>query len=374
MHLKFVVVLTTFFLIIGCKSQNDSYDKKSRLLIKTSALEQIDNIRINTLFFEKSKRDIQEEFKNDVPRKLKIAIDPGHLGGEYAKMEEKYIYANCQNDTFLFCEGDLSIQTSLILETMLKNKGVDVFLTKRLMGYTSFGMDFHTWIKLKFNDTIDSIYGNDEITRSAHLNLKKNLDDLQFVFHRFFKNYDLKNRIRLINEFNPSLTIAIHYNVHNGNWRGYENKPIMPVHENYNILFVPGAFLPNELKSNKDKEAFTRLYYGVTIEKSIAYSKILINEFTKVLDVPPVPRKYEKFYPLSNCVYTGIPGVYARNLALTRLIESPICYGETLCQDNINEIINLSRNDTICYGIKTSKRVVDVANAYYQGIVKIFDL
>jgi len=59
------------------------------------------------------------------------------------------------------------------------------------------------------------------------------------------------------------------------------------------------------------------------------------------------------------------PGVYCRNLQLTRYIHSPLVYGETLYQDNINECIMLNQERD-----KTkNKRIQQVADAYFQGIL-----
>jgi hypothetical protein len=61
-------------------------------------------------------------------------------------------------------------------------------------------------------------------------------------------------------------------------------------------------------------------------------------------------------------------GIYARNLRLCRLLNTPVCYGEPLLQDNCFELVALSQHNEKTKTI--SPRVIEVANAYFQGIMK----
>lgn len=71
-------------------------------------------------------------------------------------------------------------------------------------------------------------------------------------------------------------------------------------------------------------------------------------------------------------VYSGEPGIYSRNLFMTRTISSPICYGECLIQNNVHEIRKLSKRELVVGPYKVSSRVKDVADCYYAGVVKYF--
>ena len=62
-------------------------------------------------------------------------------------------------------------------------------------------------------------------------------------------------------------------------------------------------------------------------------------------------------------------GVYARNLGLCRLINSPIAYGESMYQDCETELTQLHNNNE---NNKPAKRVEQVADAYYKGILRYF--
>ena len=75
-------------------------------------------------------------------------------------------------------------------------------------------------------------------------------------------------------------------------------------------------------------------------------------------------------YLRNACILTESPGVYARNLTLTNLVQGPLCYGESLCQDNVVETLILNKKDIEVHGVPTSSRVQDVAKAYIQATIQ----
>mgnify|MGYP001576610280 CR=1 FL=1 len=66
---------------------------------------------------------------------------------------------------------------------------------------------------------------------------------------------------------------------------------------------------------------------------------------------------------------TDVPGVFCRNLTLTRMVKGTLIYGEALYQDNINEYKLLNKKEITIDGIKISKRIEEVAEAYSEGII-----
>jgi hypothetical protein len=76
----------------------------------------------------------------------------------------------------------------------------------------------------------------------------------------------------------------------------------------------------------------------------------------------------------SSSNFTGIEGLYARNLYMTRAIESPVVYGETILQDNSEEFLKLASVDFKKGNIRTSERVNEVALSYFEAIQKFYSL
>jgi hypothetical protein len=51
------------------------------------------------------------------------------------------------------------------------------------------------------------------------------------------------------------------------------------------------------------------------------------------------------------------------------MVKGTLCYGESLYQDNVIECKALSKKEIKIGDMETSKRVEEVAEAYYEGIM-----
>jgi hypothetical protein len=82
-----------------------------------------------------------------------------------------------------------------------------------------------------------------------------------------------------------------------------------------------------------------------------------------------VARSTDADYLKNNCLSTSSPGVFCRNLALCRKINSPLVYGESLYQDNIRESALLMGTELDLNGLTTNARLQQVATSYYEGLL-----
>jgi hypothetical protein len=57
---------------------------------------------------------------------------------------------------------------------------------------------------------------------------------------------------------------------------------------------------------------------------------------------------------------------------MTRLVHGPICYGESLVQNNLQEALRLAKLDTEVQGYPCSSRIKQVATAYFEAIKEFF--
>jgi hypothetical protein len=180
-----------------------------------------------------------------------------------------------------------------------------------------------------------------------------------------FKRQDFEIRATKINTFAPHLTLMIHYNVDSQNAPWDKPSP-----KNYNMAFVAGSFMGNELKDKKDRFQLLRLLLTKDIEKSIQLSHHVLTAFEQVLKVPTIPAENQLDYLQNYALLTERQGVYARNLTLCREVFGVLCYGESLYQDNAQEMRLLAQK-TIKVESKyyTSERVQAVAQAYLQGVL-----
>lgn len=301
---------------------------------------------------------------------MRIAIDPGHVASnmEEAVMEKKFLKIKKESspalkqDVSLF-ESQLTLATALLLKQQLEAQGAIVFLTRNTLGETAFGKTFKQWLKDDFKRTVDSVFAQNELDKKDYVFLTTKASGKD-IFRKFFSNLDNKERARKINAFNPDITIIIHFNVDETNtgWKKPSNK-------NFNMVFVPGAFNAKELDRPADRVDFLRLLTHNNIEASILLSSILIKNFEKYLNIPSAQLS-DADYLKKYCKPTAYQGVFCRNLALTRLVNSPIAYGETLYQDNIIELEKLANCEFTINEIPYSNRIKQVTDAYFNGILE----
>jgi N-acetylmuramoyl-L-alanine amidase len=288
-------------------------------------------------------------------KNVKIAIDPGHFGGRFAVLEERYVDVPAEktkdNQPICFHEGDLTYLTAVELQRLLEAEGALVLITRPGIGLGAITEGFFEWIE-KHRDLLES-----------GLSLSK-------IFRNYYNKEDLIKRAAKINFFSPEITVVIHYNAHLTDEE--KKQQAIFTQSNYNLAFIPGAFGADELTSVNDRYEFLRLIVSDQIDESLKLSQCIVTEFVKKLDVPLIAENEKTSYTDAFCLIQK-PGIYCRNLALTRLVHSPVCYGETLIQNNQNEVYRLSQHDTSIAGIACSKRIKEVAQAYFEGIRTYFN-
>jgi len=314
---------------------------------------------------EKNKKTSDVQPQNNNTKKLqglKIAIDPGHTAGdmENAAIEAKCLNFKCvsplgEKYNIAISEGILTFATATLLKNKLEAQGAEVFMTRTFYGGNAFGKSFDEWLKPA---NIDSLYNAGVLSQKQKAIVLNPKINKRTKFQSVFKNLELQKRSQIINRYQPDFTIIIHFNVDETN-TGWSK----PGNKNHNMTFVGGAFMGSDLSSPEKRMEFLRLLVSDDLEKSIALSSSVVNSFEKTLNVKTASHN-DATYLIQGCLVAE-PGVYCRNLQLTRYIHSPLVYGETLYQDNINECIMLNQERD-----KTkNKRIQQVADAYFQGIL-----
>jgi N-acetylmuramoyl-L-alanine amidase len=295
---------------------------------------------------------------------LRIALDPGHIAGDttMGQIEQKFLKIKEWNGTdsverFLV-EGILTWQTVVLLKTQLESSGAQVLLTRQGPGLTAFGYPFEEWKQLHYRRSLDSLL----VLDPANVNLKKLKSGKEqsdkFIFWHVFREIEMRRRAEIINAFHADLAVIIHYNVNekNTDWK-------VLTAANYNMCFIPGAFTAGELSTPESRFHFMRLLFSDQMDASGKASNWVLKSVVDKTAVPAAQKSNATYLEKSCVMYT--PGVYCRNLGLTRLITAPLVYGETLYMDHIVEFNALQYASVE----EPSERVKTIAAAYYAGIV-----
>ena len=301
-------------------------------------------------------------------RGYRIAIDPGHFGTNMkdAMVEQKFVYflkpaiLGGGTDTVQLYESTLTYNTARIVESVLKERGADVFLTRERADYTSFNLTFSDWCKLHKKRTLDSLKKSGSMTPARYNQLIK-ANDYNF-FWDFFRDYDLANRAKKVNDYDPHVTVIIHFNVDEKNapWKNHSKK-------NFTMAFIGGAYIASNIDKLENKMHLLRMIVTDQLTRSEKLSGKTVENFHKALEVP-IAKSNDALYLRDNCISVPTPGVFCRNLVLCRKINSPMVYGESLYQDNEKECLDLMKCDVDAYGVKTNQRIVKVASCYYEAV------
>lgn len=305
---------------------------------------------------------------------LRVALDPGHFAGdmELAELEGKYMKMNASPRTggqqIAFNEANLSLATAYLIRDQLQALGATVLLSRTEPGKGVRDITYPEWRERESQTALMAEIAAGRID-SAKLDWWRKKADEKAWCKNVFNAIDLRLRAEKINAFQPHLTLIIHYNIDSPNWELRDKEGFFtPTNENYLMAFTPGSFMKGELEDVESRVAFLRQLLTRDVEGSIRLSEAFVRQSVRYTGVPIIPEPNDMPYLNRGSILAGHPGVYARNLALTRLIAGPLCYGESLCQDNVNEARALNQRDFQIAGIMAPNRIKAVATAYVEAV------
>ena len=257
---------------------------------------------------------------NPHPPSLKrIALDPGHIGGAWARMEERFFEHGKDRPVQ---EAELNLMVARLLKKRLEAAGAQVFLTKE---------NFEPVTDKRPEDF--QAQAEQEVKASTRFDafplLEREAAFADTVRKRaellFYRSSEIAARATLLNEkIKPDLTICLHMNA--VEWDECHNL----VDDNRLVVFVHGNYLASELKDDDQK---LRLL-GKLLERSqateLAAAEVLATALANATKLPPV-----EYGPNSSSVHVGDnPYVFARNLAANRLVNGPVVFLEPYYQNN----------------------------------------
>ena len=307
---------------------------------------------------------------------LRVAIDPGHIAGDSAVawLEGKFIrmHPTASRPAIQFFEAQLTLATAWLIRDSLEALGAEVLLTREQAGVGALGLSYWDWKKQRWPRLLDSLVAAGDLTaaQARQWRARSGSDADKLIMDRFFIPEDLRARARKVNAFRPDLTLIIHYNVDFDNWQRRDSASYLPPgQENYCMAFVPGAFMQGELAKPVDRLALLRLLLTRDLNESERLAAAFVAESERLTGVPAVSPAAGIRYLERACIPAGSPGVFHRNLSLTRLIRGPLVYGESLCQDHWQESLWLNQRDLPVGGGWAAERVRAVAAAYVGSVL-----
>jgi hypothetical protein len=249
--------------------------------------------------------------------RLRIALDPGHLGGKWAKMEERWFQVDEKPPVQ---EGDLVLRVAQILAPKLRQLGAKVFFVRKsaepitALRPTDFKeLARKILIKNGVPQPRTDFLDPDDPDKEQTIRWQS-----EILFYRYS---EIRRRAVLVNtKLHPDLVLCLHLNAEG--W-GDPSSPTLIDHNHLHLL-VNGSYLKEELEFDDQRFEMIRRLLSRAYDEELPLADTIAGVMAKETQLPA----YE--YPTANTV-TKVGGtgyVFARNLLATRLYRCPVVYCE----------------------------------------------
>ena len=265
---------------------------------------------------------------------LRIALDPGHLGGEWAKMEERWFQVG---NTQPVQEGDLTLKVARLLAPRLRELGAKVFFVR----------NSNEPVTAKrpgdFRELARKILIKNGVPQPRSDVLDPNDPEKEQTIRwqseiLFYRYSEIRRRAALVNfKLHPDLVLCLHFNAEG--W-GDPNNPIL-TDINHLHLLVNGSYLQQELEYDDERFEMIRRLLSRAYGEELPLADTIATAMARETQLPP----YQ--YPTTNSTTKiGTSGyVYARNLLATRLYRCPVVYCEPYVMNSKDAFARIQAGD-----------------------------
>ncbi len=265
---------------------------------------------------------------------LRIALDPGHLGGEWAKMEERWFQVD---STQPVQEGDLTLKVARLLAPRLRELGAKVFFVRNSNEpVTAKRPD-------DFRDLARKVLIRNGVPQPRTDVLDPNDPEKEQTVRwqseiLFYRYNEIRRRAALVNfKLHPDLVLCLHFNAEG--W-GDPNNPTL-TDNNHLHLLVNGSYLQQELEFDDERFEMIRRLLSRAYHEELPLADTIAATMARETQLPP----YQ--YPTTNSTTkVGTSGyVYARNLLATRLYRCPVVYCEPYVMNSKDGFARIQAGD-----------------------------
>ena len=244
-----------------------------------------------------------------------IALDPGHLGGRWAQMEERWFKIG---DSKPVTEGDMALIVARLLADRLTASGANVVYVRksadpvtserpgRLRGVAVQELQRQgiTRPRNGYNGPNDPLKQNSITWQSELL---------------FYRVSEIRSRAEVVNRrLKPDLVICLHFNAEE--W-GNPAKPVL-TDKNHLHLLMNGNCGPGELGFEDIRHDMLLKLLNRTAREEVPLSIRVAASLASATGLPPF------IYHGKGLKVSSSPYVWARNLLATRLYQCPVVYCE----------------------------------------------
>lgn len=288
---------------------------------------------------------------------LHVALDPGHLGGPWARMEERWFKIG---DAPPVEEGEMTLRVARLLAPRLEALGAKVSLVRatekpitpyRPPDFEKIARQIH--LRSGVADPRENFDGPADPEREQTIGWQREL--------LFYRNSEIRHRASLVNcRLRPDLVVCLHFNAEP--W-GDPNHPKL-VESNHLHLLVNGAYLPEELELEDERFEMLQKLLSQSFPEESDLAETIAGTMVKATGLPPYHYQTENVSPVGKSGY-----VYTRNLLATRLYQCPTIYLEPYVM-NSREVFARVRAG-VYDGMRevVGKKRANIYQEYVNGVV-----
>jgi N-acetylmuramoyl-L-alanine amidase len=246
---------------------------------------------------------------------LRLCLDPGHIGGAWANLEERYFRIGKDKPIL---EAELNMLTCRLLEQMLVEDGAEVVWTKQ---------DYQPVTPLRPEDFLVQWTAIDWLARGSPKDLRKlfattrktNFETRWTAEKFFYRAAEIQARAERVRELRPHLTLCVHYNA--APWP----RPGRPslLRANKLVVFVHGSYTKGEIEDEYSRFCLMRKLLEGSLDEEIATASAIGTHMQKTWGWRA--ESYEGGF--SHRVNSN-PYVWSRNLVANRAFPGPVIFVE----------------------------------------------
>lgn len=289
---------------------------------------------------------------------VRVAIDPGHIGGKWARVEERWFKIG---DGAPVMEGEMTLIVSAHLKGYLERLGAKVALVRdRAEPLTrhrpkDLGDEARAWLAERGVTKPRLGYDGPNDPRKG-ISLDWNAELL------FYRVSEIRERADKVNQkLRPDVTVCLHFNAED--W-GNPARPTL-VEANHLHLLLNGRYGSDELKYEDQRFDMMMKLLGRSWSEELAVSRAVAGSMAKVTGLGPY------VYHGGNAVRaSGSQYVWVRNLLANRLYRCPVIYLEPYVMNSKDVYARIQAGDYEGLRQVAGARRESIFREYARGVAQ----
>ena len=246
---------------------------------------------------------------------LRVALDPGHLGGRWAKLEERWFQIG---DAPPVMEGEMTLKVAQVLATRLRALGATVGLV-RDSDEPSTPLRPADLVETARKQLAEQGVEHPRESSEGAADGQRQFS-VPWTSDMLFTRADIRARGVKVNEvLKPDLVLCLHFNAEA--W-GDPAKPVLVDHNHLHVL-VNGCYEPDEIAKDDVRFELLLKLLDRSGAEELAAAEPIAAALVAATGLPPYR------YTGPNAVRVDCsPYIWARNLLANRIYECPVVYIE----------------------------------------------